>query len=86
MSIFIDILIGKRELLQHQHCPITSRLYLSGDDALWTNVLQRFVSPDSGLVDYVGIQQDIDFITVVEVVSRQSPQSHPELLFQKCTS
>jgi len=77
MSIFIDILIGKRELppptLPSDIPPLSS-----WDDALWTSVLQRFVSED-GLVDYAELRVSTDFIRLVEVVSRQSPQSHPDL-------
>ena len=77
MSIFIDILIGKRELSPPTLPDHTSPLS-EWSDTIWTNVLERFVS-DSGLVDYVGLREDIDFIRLVEVVSRQSPQSHPDL-------
>ena len=77
MSIFIDILIGKRELsppkLSHGIQPLNQ-----WNDANWTGVLQRFVSTN-GSVDYVGLREDTDFIRLVEVVSRQSPQSHPNL-------
>ncbi len=77
MSIFIDILIGKRELsppkLSHGIQPLNQ-----WDDDIWTGVLQRFVS-NNGSVDYVGLREDIEFIRLVEVVSRQSPRSHPHL-------
>ena len=63
MSVFIDILIGKRELPDTAIIPplLVGRYTL--DD-----VLQQFVS-DSGSVDYVGLREDIDFIRLVEVVS-----------------
>ena len=77
MSIFIDILIGKRELsppkLSHDIQPLNQ-----WDDDIWTGVLQRCVS-NNGSVDYVGLREDTDLIRLIEVVSRQSPISHPNL-------
>ena len=77
MSIFIDILIGKRELSPPKLSPDIQPLN-QWDDDIWTGVLQRFVS-SNGSVDYVGLREDTDFIRLVEVVSRQSPRSHPHL-------
>jgi hypothetical protein len=77
MSKIVDLLIGKQEILPPKLPPEVVPL-MEWSDALWTSVLQRHVSP-TGLVDYIGIQQDIIFLQLVEVVSRQSPTSHPEL-------
>ena len=76
MSRIVDLLIGKQELtppkLPSHLDPLTE-----WSDGIWTAVLQRYVSSD-GLVDYEGIQNDLDFLQLVEVISRQSPASHPE--------
>lgn len=77
MSIFVDILIGKRKIYPPT-LPDNIQPLPEWNDAIWTDVLQRFVS-EEGLVDYVGLRVDTEFIRLVEVVSRQSPQSHPAL-------
>lgn len=77
MSKIIDLLIGKQELLPPNLPPNVDPL-IEWHDILWTSVLQKHVS-STGLVDYIGIQDDLVFLQLVEVVSRQSPASHPEL-------
>ena len=76
MSKIVDILIGKQELLPPKLPPHVDPLP-EWSDGLWTSVLQKHVSP-AGLVDYIGIQHDLVFLQLVEVISSQSPTSHPE--------
>ena len=81
MSKIVDLLIGKQELLPPKLPPDVAPL-VEWNDALWTSVLQRHVSL-TGMVDYIGIQHDLVFLQLVELISRQSPTSHPELFLSE---
>lgn len=76
MSKIVDVLIGKRELHPPQ-IPIGTEPLSEWDGALWTAVLQRSVS-NTGVVDYEVLRIDTDFLRLVDIVSKQSPISHPE--------
>jgi hypothetical protein len=76
MSKVIDLIIGRHE------CPpprlSEEEKQTSWSPTLWAEVLQEHVS-DTGRVSYDTLQLDQRFLQVVEVISRCSPQSHPDL-------
>ena len=76
MSKIVDILIGKREL-HPPKLPKGITPLSEWDNTLWTMVLQRAVS-DTGVVDYEILRTDTDFLRLVDIVGKQSPNSHPE--------